>query len=97
MVSGSSYQITETDTYIGVLSPGLITITLPPNPQNGRQIIVKDEYGDNRFDPDLQIVIVPYNLSDLIDGLEEVRIHINYGCLKFLYRNGWHIIGELPL
>jgi hypothetical protein len=90
-VTGSTYQATSLDYYIGVNYAGIVTITLPQNPSTGKTITVKDESGQagyaNRY-----IEIVCGNTNDLIDNEESAILNINNGALQFIYRDGWRII-----
>jgi len=91
-VTSSSYQITNNDYYIGVNVASNVVITLPPvaNIYTGREFYVKDESGTAGY-PYRYIDIYPFG-SDKIDGKSYVRMNINYGGLKFIYRDGWRVI-----
>ena len=90
-VTGATYAATISDYYIGVSYGGTAGIFLPPTPQTGRMMVVKDESGHagdtNRF-----ILISGASASDRIDGQDSATININNGALDFIYRNGWRII-----
>ena len=85
-----NYTATLDDYYIGVSSTGPTTITLPPNPANCQQIIVKAEMG-----PPLGNRKITVTTSDnsLIDGESDYVIEVPFQSLKVLYRGeAWHII-----
>ena len=90
-----NYQSLSTDQYIGVLTPTGMTLILPENPFNGLEIIVKDEYGVERYEIFNNIRIIPNNPLDTIDGNNEIFISNDHGSFQFLYRNGWHIISAV--
>jgi len=91
-VTSNTYQITNDDYYIGVNVASTVTITLPlaADVYTGREFYVKDESG-NAGAPARFIDIYPSG-SDKIDGQNYVRLQIDYGGLKFIYRNGWRVI-----
>lgn len=91
-VTSNTYQITNNDYYIGVNVASTVVITLPPSSEifTGREFYVKDESG-NAGAPARFIDIYPSG-SDKIDGQNYVRLQIDYGGLKFIYRNGWRVI-----
>jgi hypothetical protein len=91
-VTSNSYQITNDDYYIGVNVASTVTITLPPSDEvyTGREFYVKDESG-NAGAPARFIDIYPSG-SDKIDNQNYVRLQIDNGGLKFIYRNGWRVI-----
>jgi hypothetical protein len=84
------YTATLDDYYIGVNSFGPTTITLPPNPTDCQQIIVKAEMG-----PPLgnRKITVTTGDGSQIDEANQYIIEVPYQSLKVLYRGGsWHII-----
>lgn len=89
-VSGSSYEASSLDYYIGVSYGGVCTVTLPETPEAGREIIVKDESGQasswNRR------IIVEGADGDTIDNKDKAIININSAGLHFIYRMGWRIV-----
>lgn len=91
-VTSSTYQITNDDYYIGVNVASTVTITLPPAADvfTGREFYVKDESG-NAGAPARFIDIYPSG-SDKIDNKNYVRLQIDNGGLKFIYRDGWRVI-----
>jgi hypothetical protein len=91
-VTGSSYSATPLDYYIGVSYGGPVTITLPTNPETGRQIVVKDESGNAGSGASRYITIVGATSSQTIDNQSSAILNINNGGLHFIYRNGWRII-----
>jgi hypothetical protein len=92
LVTSNSYQITNDDYYIGVNVASTVTITLPPSDEvyTGREFYIKDESG-NAGAPARFIDIYPSG-SDKIDNQNYVRLQIDNGGLKFIYRNGWRVI-----
>jgi len=92
LVTSNSYQITNDDYYIGVNVASTVTITLPPSDEvyTGREFYVKDESG-NAGAPARFIDIYPSGF-DKIDNQNYVRLQIDNGGLKFIYRNGWRVI-----
>lgn len=92
LVTSNTYQITNNDYYIGVNVASTVTITLPPSTDvfTGREFYVKDESG-NAGAPARFIDIYPSG-SDKIDNQNYVRLQIDNGGLKFIYRNGWRVI-----
>jgi hypothetical protein len=91
-VTGSTYSATPLDYYIGVSYAGPVTITLPINPETGRQIVVKDESGNAGSGVSRYITIVGATASQTIDNQSSAILNINNGGLHFIYRNGWRII-----
>jgi hypothetical protein len=92
LVTSNSYQITNDDYYIGVNVASTVTITLPLSDEvyTGREFYIKDESG-NAGAPARFIDIYPSG-SDKIDNQNYVRLQIDNGGLKFIYRNGWRVI-----
>ncbi len=90
-VTSSSYAATGSDYYIGVDYAGNVTITLPPSPQAGRMVVVKDESGE-AGNAGRSITIVSDNVADLIDNDTSIILNINNGGINLIYRNGWRII-----
>lgn len=90
-VTGASYASTVYDYYIGVSYSGTAGIILPPSPDNGKIIIVKDESG-NAGDLNKFILIRGATGSDTIDKQASATINIDNASLQFIYRNGWRII-----
>lgn len=92
LVTSNTYQITNDDYYIGVNVASTVVITLPPSTEvyTGREFYVKDESG-NAGSPARFIDIYPSG-SDKIDNHNYVRLQIDNGGLKFIYRNGWRVI-----
>jgi hypothetical protein len=91
-VTSSSYSATPLDYYIGVSYAGPVTVTLPTNPETGRQIVVKDESGNAGSGVSRYITIVGATASQTIDNQSSAILNINNGGLHFIYRNGWRII-----
>lgn len=91
-VTSNTYQITNDDYYIGVNVASNVTITLPSSAAvyTGREFYVKDESGTAGY-PYRYIDIYP-TAPDKIDNKSYVRLNINNGGLKFIYRDGWRVI-----
>lgn len=91
-VTSNTYSITKDDYYIGINVASTVTVTLPtvPDVYTGREFYVKDESGE-AASPGRWIDIYPSG-TDKIDGEDYVRLQIDWGGLKFIYRNGWRII-----
>jgi hypothetical protein len=90
-VTGASYSSNIYDYYIGVSCSGTAGIYLPPNPDTGKVVIVKDESG-HAGDPYKYIVIRGATATDMIDREASATININNASLQFIYRSGWRII-----
>lgn len=90
-VTTSSYSVISTDYYVGVNYAGIVTITLPESPDEGKMVVIKDESG-NASDPDMYIEIIPHDISDTIDNNSSAIIDIDNGVVDLIYRNGWRII-----
>lgn len=84
------YTASLDDYYIGVNSTGPVTITLPPNTTDCREIIVKAEMG-----PPLGNRKITVTTSDgsLIDGDTEYVIEVPYQSVNVIWcGDGWWII-----
>lgn len=91
-VTGATYAALASDYYIGVSYAGPVTITLPSNPETGREIVVKDESGNAGNGVNRQITIVGATASQKIDNQNSAIINLDNAGLHFIYRNGWRII-----
>ena len=91
-VTGATYSADQYDYYIGVSYAGPVTVTLPTNPETGREIVVKDESGHAGNGVNRQITIVGATAFHKIDNQNSAIINLNYAGLHFIYRNGWRII-----
>ena len=91
-VTGATYAALPTDYYIGVSYAGPATITLPANPETGREIVVKDESGNAGGGVSRQITIVGATAAHTIDNQNSAIINLDNAGLHFIYRNGWRII-----
>ena len=91
-VTGATYTILPTDYYIGVSYAGPVTITLPTNPETGREIVVKDESGNAGNGVNRQITIVGATVAHKIDNKNSAIINLDNAGLHFIYRSGWRII-----
>jgi hypothetical protein len=92
VVTGGTYAALSSDYYIGVSYAGSVTVTLPTNPETGRQIVVKDESGNAGNGVSRQITIVGATASHTIDNQSSAIINLDNAGLHFIYRNGWRII-----
>lgn len=92
VVSGATYAALTTDYYIGVSYAGPVTVTLPVNPETGREIVVKDESGNAGNGVNRQITIVGATASHKIDNQSSAIINLDNAGLHFIYRSGWRII-----
>lgn len=88
------YAATSDDYYVGVNSSRPVTITLPCDPTDCQQIVVKAEMGPpmgNR-----KITIIPCQETEpvsKIDGADEYVIEVPYQSVHLIYRGGdWWII-----
>ncbi len=91
-VTGATYSASSGDYYIGVSYAGPVTITLPTNPETGREIVVKDESGNAGNGVNRQITIVGATASHKIDNQSSAIINLDNAGLHFIYRSGWRII-----
>jgi len=91
-VAGATYSASSGDYYIGVSYAGPVTITLPTNPETGREIVVKDESGNAGNGVNRQITIVGATASHKIDNQNSAIINLDNAGLHFIYRSGWRII-----
>ena len=89
-VSGTSYEASDLDYYIGVSCDSVCTITLPEFPEAGREIIVKDEAG--RASSWNRRIVVRGADGDTIDNKGSATINIDGAGLHFIYRMGWRIV-----
>jgi len=90
-ITGATYSATPLDYYIGVSYAGQSVITLPVNPETGREIVVKDESGHAGDNINRWITISGAG-SDKIDNQDTAVLNISNGALQFIYNNGWRII-----
>jgi hypothetical protein len=89
-LTGSTYESTNDDFYIGVDSREPTTIYLPKSPLDGKIIIVKAEMAPPLGNRKITIK----SLDDaLIDGYSEYVIHTSNESVTMIYRvHGWYII-----
>lgn len=86
----NDYSATSNDYYIGVNSENPVTITLPEDPEDCLQLIIKAEMG-----PPLGNRKVTINTIDgsTIDGEEDYVLEVPYSFLRVISRGGeWYII-----
>lgn len=84
------YNATDDDYYIGVDSTNPVTVILPPDVDDCKQIIVKAEMG-----PPLgnRKVTISTRDGSTIDGATEYVMSVPYESVQLLSRGGnWHII-----
>jgi hypothetical protein len=91
-VTGATYTALPSDYYIGVSYAGQVTVTLPTNPETGREIVVKDESGNAGNGVGRQITIVGATAAHTIDNQNSAIINLDNAGLHFIYRSGWRII-----
>ena len=91
-VTGATYAVLSSDYYIGVSYAGQVTVTLPTNPETGREIVVKDESGNAGNGVGRQITIVGATAAHTIDNQNSAIINLDNAGLHFIYRSGWRII-----
>jgi len=91
-VTGATYAALAFDYYIGVSYAGPVTITLPANPETGREIVVKDESGNAGGGTSRRITIVGATAAHTIDNQSSAIINLDNAGLHFIYRSGWRII-----
>jgi hypothetical protein len=91
-VTGATYAALASDYYIGVSYAGPVTITLPTNPETGREIVVKDESGNAGGGTSRRITIVGATAAHTIDNQSSAIINLDNAGLHFIYRSGWRII-----
>ena len=89
-ITGSAYECTNLDYYVGVSCDGVCTITLPDSPEAGREIIVKDE-GGKASQWNRRIIVQGFE-GDTIDNKDKAVINIDSAGLHFIYRLGWRIV-----
>ena len=86
----NNYQVVSEDYYIGVQSTGPITITLPPNCEDGSQFIIKAEMSPPLGNRKIKITTVD---GSLIDGDFSYIINVAFHSVNLLHRgSAWHII-----
>jgi hypothetical protein len=86
LVSSATYEISATDSYIGVNYAGQVEITLPSvDVANGRLVYIKDESGAAEANP----ITVLGNVDNDAGGF---TLQINNGSITLIYREGWRIV-----
>lgn len=82
----NDYTALPSDFFIGVITGGGYTISLPISTE-GTIYIVKDVFGDAETNP------ITIAHTGLIDGAASAIINTNFGSLTFIYNNGsWSIV-----
>lgn len=87
--TGSSYQATNTDTYIGVNSDEPTLITLPLTPEPGQIIIVKLEM-DAPIGNRKVTIMPPGTLT--IDGENFLVLQQPWESATIIYNNNWYTV-----
>ena len=88
-VNNQNYQALITDYYVGVNHTSNILITLPPSPDEGKVIIIKDQSGNSS---NFAITITGHS-GALVDGTSDIEINSNHGSKKLIYNDGtWYTI-----
>ena len=90
-VTGNTYYATGNDYYIGVSYNGPVTVILPYNIVNGKEMVVKDESGHAGDGVHRQITIQG-SCGAMIDNKSSAVLNLNNGAIQMIYRNGWRII-----
>jgi len=90
IVVTSDYTITLADYYVGANNTGTINISLPLNPPNATQFVIKQEAGPGGGDHKVNIIAQG---GSKIDGSTTYELEHSYDSVTVLYRGGnWHII-----
>lgn len=85
------YEVVDGDYYIGVNSDVPVTIVLPKNFTNCKELIVKAEMGPPLGNRKITIVA---NTDSTIDGKDSYTITVPYGFVRLIFQEGeWFIIG----
>lgn len=93
IVVSENYIVTANDYYIGVNSIGPVTITLPTNPPDCLEIIIKAEMGPPLGNRKITVVSIDNDNIVLIDGELEYVIEVPYQTVRLLYRGeNWWIV-----
>lgn len=90
-VTGTTYYASVNDYYIGVSYNGPVTVILPGNIVNGKEMVVKDESGHAGDGVHRQITIQG-STGHYIDNQSSAILNLNNGAVQMIYRNGWRII-----
>lgn len=86
LVSSTTYEISSTDSYVGVNRAGTVEITLPSvDVTNGRLVYIKDESGAAETNP----ITVLGTVDNDAGGF---TLQINNGSITLIYRDGWRIV-----
>jgi hypothetical protein len=91
-VTGTTYEATAQDYYIGVSHAGMPTIYLPAAPSVGREVVVKDESGNASAANRYITVRGASGSSETIDNQAYAVLNLNNAGVHFIYRGGWRII-----
>lgn len=90
-ITGATYYASPNDYYIGVSYAGPVTVILPGNIVNGKELVVKDESGHAGDGVHRQITIQG-STGHYIDNQSSAILNLNNGAIQMIYRNGWRII-----
>lgn len=93
---GGTVSIDENNTIATVkrstTGSGSLTIKLPASSQNGHFVIIKDVDGVASTN---NVVVIPTNSVEVIDGSSTKIINNDYGFLALFYKNNsWHIYAD---
>jgi hypothetical protein len=91
LVTGTTYEATAQDYYIGVSHAGMPTIYLPAA-SVGREVVVKDESGNAGAANRYITVRGASGSSETIDNQASAVLNLNNAGVHFIYRGGWRII-----
>jgi hypothetical protein len=80
------YNVGIEDVTIIPSHTGTYTVNLPPIPQVGRTITIKDGYGDASINP-ISVAAVPF-----IDGSPTYSLNTNYGCVRVIFTGTTYMI-----
>lgn len=90
-VAGATYYASPNDYYIGVSYAGPVTVILPGNIVNGKEMVVKDESG-HAGDGVNRKITIQGSTGHNIDNQSSAILNLNNGAIQMIYRNGWRII-----
>ena len=86
LVTTNNYTLFDGEYYVGVNYAGPVTITLPSNPDSGRELVIKDESGNCSNNPITVVGPVDNDANGFI-------IQIDNGAIHMLFRGDyWRII-----
>jgi len=93
VVVDSDYSASITDYYIGINAEKPITVELPRFPYNGKEILIKWEFGTPVGQKVAKITTID---GSLIDGASSQSIKPPYRMIHLLFRGvAWYIVGTV--